>query len=134
MHYGNTTPCTVHPDVVHTERCPEPVTLTDPRIARVRVEVTDRPGLDGVMVKSLDVNPIWEADGGDLDRVDVGGWCLGSGRTAERYAKRLEAALTAGVVYSNPRVVRDVIGQTYVEADKHVMGRHMNADLKRLGF
>lgn len=49
-------------------------------------------------------------------------------------AGRLVAAIKAGVVFTNPRVMVDVRGQTYVSHGITVIGRTMDADLKRLGF
>lgn len=50
-------------------------------------------------------------------------------------AERLARAVDAGVAWTDPRVVKDVHDKEYVTFDAiKVMGRYLNADLKRLGF
>lgn len=51
-----------------------------------------------------------------------------------RHVKRLMAACEAGVLFKSPEVKTDVNGKTYVDAICMVSGRHINADLKRLGY
>lgn len=84
-----------------------------------RVSIT--PVEDGFTVA-----PIWAG----VDRSDVGGWQVAN----MRLARRLEAAILAGVVCTDPQVCTDVNGKTYVSSSSRVRGRAMNADLKRLGF
>ena len=75
----------------------------------------------------------WPAAG--VDRPRTMGWGLGpaNARTA-RLAARLQGAIGAGVVFGPATVRTDVRGQTYVEAASRVLGRTMNADLRRLGY
>lgn len=94
-------------------------------------KVGDVGRIVGVEVKRTDddllsVNPIWA----DVDRPNVGGWAVRN----TREANRLTAALLAGVVYDDPRVRLDNAGRTYVHGAAKVLGRYMNADLRRLGF
>jgi hypothetical protein len=49
-------------------------------------------------------------------------------------AERLLAAVKAGKVFTNLRVAKDRHGKTYCAYDCAVIGRHLNADLKQLGF
>ena len=49
-------------------------------------------------------------------------------------ASRLAEAIDAGAVYYDHEVRTDVNGHTFVSARSRVLGRMMNADLKRLGF
>ena len=49
-------------------------------------------------------------------------------------AGRLVAAIKAGAIFIDPQVMVDVRGQTYVSHGITVIGRTMDADLKRLGF
>lgn len=72
--------------------------------------------------------------GGKLDRTDGGGFVFKANPLGMGYAKRLVAAINAGVVYTNAKVLRDVNGRTYVQADKQVMAKYANSDLRRLGF
>jgi len=68
-----------------------------------------------------------------LDRPHTFGWAVSLGHGA--LARRLLAAINAGAVYSNPRIVRDCNGATYVQADSvRMLGRTLNADLRRIGF
>lgn len=71
-----------------------------------------------------------------LDRDHVYGWSVGSaGPKAEKMAARLSAAVLAGKVFSGAETRKDIHGRTYLSADGcRVMGRRMNADLRRLGF
>jgi hypothetical protein len=73
------------------------------------------------------VTPVWA----DVDRPDSFGWSCGPNR---KLAERLQAAVLAGVALTDPEVRVDCNGATYVEAKSQVLGRIMNADLKRLGF
>lgn len=95
---------------------------TTPRI--VSVEVTESRG---GMERGWNVSPIWA----DVDRPNVGGYGVGPNR---KLAERLKRAIEAGVVYYDAQVKVDVNGATYVQANSRVLGRIMNADLKRLGF
>lgn len=75
------------------------------------------------------VTPVWP----NVDRPISSSWSVGQNPGLGR---RLVNAIEAGVVCTNPKVMTDVNGQTYVSHDGHlrVSGRRMNADLKRLGF
>lgn len=84
--------------------------------------VTTTPREGGMLL----VQPVWTG----VDRPVTGGWVV---RDA-RMARRLEAALLAGAVYPAVEVGTDVAGQTYASGRALVMGKYMNADLRRLGF
>ena len=86
-------------------------------------DVTVTTDVDGVTVTVT--TPV-------TDREDVYAWALPSKDGA--LASRLARAVQAGAVLTNPVVKTDVNGKTYVSVDSQVMGRHMNADLKRLGY
>lgn len=101
------------------------MTTTTPTILRVDLARTDIAG-----DPSITVHAVWSG----VDRPDVGGYALPDTARGHRLAARLVAAMRAGVVYPNPVVKTDVDGQTYVSASATVLGRMMNADLKRLGF
>ncbi len=53
---------------------------------------------------------------------------------ANKLAERLARAINAGVVFTNPVTKLDVRGETYVSHDYAVSGKHLNSDLRRLGF
>ena len=56
-------------------------------------------------------------------------------RQRRHLANRLVAAINAGAVYSNPKIVRDCFGGTYVAADSvRMLGRTLSADLRRIGY
>lgn len=65
-----------------------------------------------------------------VDRPRSRGWGCRDAKTA----RRLAAAVDAGVAIVNPTVQTDVNGKTYVSDVSNVLGRVMRADLKRLGF
>jgi hypothetical protein len=70
-----------------------------------------------------------------VDRPEAIAYGLGK-RTDRRHdlAWRLVWAIEAGVVFTNPTVKTDVNDRTYVAVESQVIGRRLNADLKRLGF
>ena len=73
------------------------------------------------------------AHGIKLDRPHVGGWTVGVNKMA--LAQRLKTATEAGVtITTDGTVLTDNDGDTYLDTAMHVLGRRMNADLKRLGF
>ena len=51
-----------------------------------------------------------------------------------KLAERLKAAILDGVVYYDIEKKTDVNGQTYASYKCRVLGRMMNAGLKRLGY
>lgn len=67
----------------------------------------------------------------DVDRPTVHGISCAKNL---KLAQRLQAAIQAGVVYTNAAVRTDTGGQTYVQATCMVSGKHLNADLRHLGF
>lgn len=98
---------------------------TAPRMIDVKVERDlDDHGTGHADLWS--VYPIWA----DVDLSVGSGWLV----RGQRMARRLEAALRAGVALGPAEVRTNVNGKTYVSADHLVSGRYMNADLRRLGF
>lgn len=89
--------------------------------------VTTRPA-DEYGPAMLVVETHWH--GQNLDRPNTGGTAVKD----QRMADRLVRAINSGAAYSNPKVVRDVSGQTYVHADRAFMGKYLNADLRKLGY
>lgn len=71
-----------------------------------------------------------QANGDELDRRYVAGWSVPN----EKLAERLVKAIHAGVVLDVNGVLTDVNGKTYLSCTSKVLGRTMNADLKRMGF
>lgn len=72
------------------------------------------------------VGPVWEG----VDRPYTHGWAV-----AEKHVKRLVAAIEGEAAnVAEHKVLTDVNGHTYVSFDLPVMGRTMNANLKRLGY
>jgi hypothetical protein len=90
------------------------------------------PELDHVDIRTdpddghLSVWPVWKG----VDRPDSSGWSVKDRKMAER----LKAAILAGKAVTAIGIGTDVSGSTYVMTRSHVLGRMMNADLKRLGF
>jgi hypothetical protein len=73
---------------------------------------------------------VWPTFSG-VDRERSSGWGTGKSRPL---ANRLAKAIRAGAAIADLEVLTDVNGKTYV-GYRHVVGaRHLNADLKRLGF
>lgn len=89
-----------------------------------RVEVTrDEDG-------SLTVFPYYAG----VDRPQGCGMGLRDDPAGRKLAARLVAAIEAGVAYPNPVLAVDVAGKTYAKTGLAVVGRRLNADLKRVGF
>ncbi len=78
------------------------------------------------------VTTIWSSEHTHIDRKEGTGYRVG--QKHRKLADRLAVAISAGAVFTNPSIKRDVNGKTYVTAESAVIGRRMNADLKRLGF
>lgn len=78
----------------------------------------------------LSVYPVYAVEGIAIDRPAPGGWVV----TSRKMADRLTAALRAGVAAPNPRIRVDIFGDTYASYDHVIMGKYMNADLRKLGF
>jgi hypothetical protein len=68
--------------------------------------------------------------GADIDRPLSHSTQLLNKRTAKRFAD----AIQAGVAFTDPQIVTDANGKTYVAAKCHVFGKYANANLKALGF
>lgn len=86
----------------------------------------DDPQLVALGIDGYSVHPIWCG----VDRPDVGGWMVKDRKMADR----LTSAILTGAAFERVEYAVDVNGQTYVAARHAVMGKRMNADLKRLGF
>jgi hypothetical protein len=78
----------------------------------------------------ISIHVIWDSP--NVDRPHTFGWGVGLKHT--KLAERLKKAVDAGAVCVTPFVKKDIYGKTYVEAKSNVLGRTMNADLKRLGY
>ena len=91
--------------------------------AAITFEARTRTEDDRIVVDAL-------VKGVDVDRPETHGYVVKDAKMAAR----LSAAINAGVVFYDPEVRTDVNGRTYVNAPSRVLGRMMNADLRRLGF
>jgi hypothetical protein len=105
---------------------------TQSNIQPVAVQVTLEPADPSIYrVEACWVaQPVWAG----VDRPIIGGISFGPGARGEKLARRYQAAVMAGQVFHGGVVKADVNGATYVAATSRVMGKHANADLKRLGF
>lgn len=93
--------------------------MSTPTLVDVRVTPEeDSPGC-------VCVTPVFSG----VDRPDCFGWIVKA-----KLAPRLVRAVRAGAVLYDLEVKTDVAGETYVSSRSRVMGRHMNADLRKLGF
>jgi len=95
------------------------------------VEIKDEPAeemVPGVAVpRHFVLQPVWKG----VDRPVVGGWSVG---TDLKLAGRLQRAVESGKVFCMIQFLTDKYEQTYIGATAMILGRKMNADLKRLGF
>ena len=76
----------------------------------------------------------WMPEDGDLDRRDGLNYGFNDTKPDRYLAARLVRALDAGAALVFKSIGTDVNGKTYVQSEGRVFGRHMNADLKRLGY
>ena len=67
---------------------------------------------------------------GPVDRKDVYGWAV----LNHDLADRLIRAVHGGRAITVEGVKTDITGKTYAATNVAVTGRHMNADLRRLGY
>lgn len=90
-------------------------------------------GVKYVKDGDIHVDTVWT--GVPLDRPNTGGWLIGGNDARKnKLADRLVRAINAGAVHTNVTIATDIYGQTYVTANRNILGRMMNADLNRLGF
>lgn len=88
---------------------------------RFEPTITER---DGEIVVTTHVH------GADVDRPETHGYVCTNRKIAERLARAIEA----GAVFTVTGVGTDVNGRTFLLYSSRVLGRMMNADLRRLGF
>lgn len=98
---------------------PGPVTGIDFHLASVDIYEDDT----GLVIRQM-----WAG----VDRPE--GYAMGLRYSDKALAERLRRAMLAGVACPGIGVRRDVLGKTYVATELNVIGRRLNADLKRLGF
>ena len=79
---------------------------------------------------SLSVNPIWRG----VDRPNVGGWGLSDDSKGLKLAARLKSAIESGRAFCEVSLLTDCNQKSYVAAASPILGRTLNADLKRLGY
>jgi len=103
---------------VHRVPTAKPFTLT-PDMLGVRVQQ------DGQVI-TVSTHVV----GVEVDRTELMGYSVGN----LALARRLAHAIKAGKVFGPASIATDIAGRTYVRTDACVIGRRMNADLRRLGF
>lgn len=86
--------------------------------------ITTKSPADGEIVVRARVHGV------ALDRDETHGYVVKDARMAARLSKAIEA----GAVFHDFEVRTDVNGRTYLGYSSRVLGRMMNADLRRLGF
>ena len=78
------------------------------------------------------VSILWKSDNVVIDRPVGEGWVFKA--TQRRLAERLVKCIDAQGYLGKPILKRDKFGASYVHVHWDLIGRHMNADLKRRGF
>jgi hypothetical protein len=82
----------------------------------------------------ITVSVEWQPQDG-LDRLDAHAWCVGKDTPAHRkLAERLVAAIKDGAIITPGDPYTDVNGKRGVHSQSTILGRTMNADLRRLGY
>jgi len=97
-----------------------------------QASATVTPTMDSELGMYLRVEVTWSVGDFKLDRPSTGGFGLKLKHVA--LAERLVRAIKAQVVFTDPRIARDVAGHSYITSGCRVLGRTINADLKRLGY
>lgn len=112
----------------------QPATLPTPVATVEEKDARDAHDVDSVTVRV-------EWVGGDhVDRRD--GYSISTGRrqtprqakASHALAARLKRAIDAGAVFYEVKVARDINGATFLTYRSRVMGKYLNADLKRIGY
>lgn len=98
------------------------------RFSHVKVTIRMDAGSTAEDINRITVDPIWKG----VDRPCTGGYGFSIKHRALAY--RLKAAIESGKFYSDFAVVKDVNGKTYVQCNAYSVGRHLNSDLRKLGF
>ena len=94
-----------------------------------RVEINREEGRPD-LAPSIVVRPFYNG----VDRPEGVGIGLLDKPSHWTLARRLQRAINAGVAYPITGVGIDCTGKSYAKTAFNVMGRHLNADLTRLGF
>lgn len=106
----------------------ESVALFVKHFSHVNVQVVEDEDLKALGIqKHISVQPVWRG----VDRPIVCGWSVG---TDWCLANRLKKAVESGAVFCMLEFLTDKHGETYIGATDLILGRRMNADLKRLGY
>lgn len=94
-----------------------------------RVEINREAPIEGLK-PSIVVRPFYRG----VDRPEGVGIGLNDTPAHWALARRLQRAIEAGAAFPIKGIATDKLGKTYALTDYNVMGRVLNADLKRLGF
>jgi len=92
---------------------------------KFEANVKERKGPDGreYIVDIITVSP-------EVDRPHTYGICTSKPRLRDRLVRAIEE----GAITLNPSVATDINGKTYISFTSAVMGKHLNANLKQLGY
>lgn len=69
-----------------------------------------------------------------LDRTNCYAWALRNDKASEKLAVRLASAINSGAAVKCLAVLSDTTKKTYAWTHTTLLGRTLNADLKRLGY
>lgn len=94
---------------------------------RAVAKIRDNAGVDNDYVV---VEIHWEGE--PLDRPYTTG--IHVAKKNHKLAQRLVRCINAQKAFEHPHVARDTNGKSYVSFTLLVIGKYLNADLKRLGF
>jgi len=82
----------------------------------------------------ITVKVIWTPVDGTLDRQQTTSYSLSDTPHHRKLASRLVKAIYAGAALPFKGIIKDVNGKSFVDCGMEVMGKYMNADLKRIGY
>jgi len=105
-------------------------TAFEQHFAGAKIETEPGQGYLGTGQTVYKVRWTWKG----TDRSDGGAISCGFGPSGLKMAQRLLPAIESGKLFDELAVRTDVNGLTYVAGWPRVMGRHLNANLKRAGF
>jgi len=89
------------------------------------IGASEIPEVEGILVRVTFPNA-------GVDRPESIGVLVGIKQ--HKLVKRLVKAINDGVAFTDAKIQTSISGKTYVAGNLQVVGRRLNADLKRLGY
>ena len=85
---------------------------------------------NGSIGQYITITPIWTG----VDRARTSSLTLVNKPSNMALANRYKRAIESGAAFCHVELTHDSKGKSYIHAVENVMGRYLNADLKKLGY